>query len=150
MARQRYSKCSAGNPRTGASRPPTKPLKRRHDGLRELAIPMPLEREAHAERVAALAEKDPAPHQPSMEGSTVGAAIADVARRPSDLAARYGGEEFAILLPDTNEAGAALIADRIHQAILGLGIRHEANANEFVTINARLRHSPVSTSRQII
>jgi len=26
--------------------------------------------------------------------------------RPTDLAARYGGEEFALILPDTDRAGA--------------------------------------------
>ncbi|AEQ50955.1 diguanylate cyclase [Pelagibacterium halotolerans] len=37
--------------------------------------------------------------------------------RPSDLAARYGGEEFAIILPDTNRAGAEAVAERIRNAI---------------------------------
>lgn len=66
----------------------------------------------------------------------VGAAIGDAIGRPGDLAARYGGEEFAILLPDTDEAGAAAIADRVRQTILNLGIRHEANVNDSVTISA--------------
>lgn len=33
--------------------------------------------------------------------------------RPQDLAARYGGEEFVVLLPDTPEAGALRVAERI-------------------------------------
>lgn len=37
--------------------------------------------------------------------------------RPSDLAARYGGEEFAVILPDTNMAGAEAVAERIRNAI---------------------------------
>ena len=40
-------------------------------------------------------------------------AIKSVLQRPSDLAARYGGEEIAILLPDTDEAGANVVAERI-------------------------------------
>jgi diguanylate cyclase (GGDEF)-like protein len=66
----------------------------------------------------------------------VGAAIGAAVLRPGDLAARYGGEEFAVLLPDTDEAGAAITAERIREAILGLGIPHTANLNGVVTISA--------------
>ncbi|MDR3468519.1 MAG: PAS domain S-box protein [Xanthobacteraceae bacterium] len=66
----------------------------------------------------------------------VSRAIADAISRPGDLAARYGGEEFAVLLPNTDEAGAERIAERILLAILGLGIPHEANANGVVTVSA--------------
>jgi diguanylate cyclase (GGDEF)-like protein len=37
--------------------------------------------------------------------------------RPSDLAARYGGEEFAVILPDTDIAGARLAAERVRVAV---------------------------------
>lgn len=37
--------------------------------------------------------------------------------RSSDLAARYGGEEFAVVLPDTDRAGASAVAERIRNAI---------------------------------
>ncbi|MGA2612138.1 MAG: diguanylate cyclase [Spirochaetia bacterium] len=37
--------------------------------------------------------------------------------REIDLPARYGGEEFAVILPYTNRAGAALVAERIRSAI---------------------------------
>jgi diguanylate cyclase (GGDEF)-like protein len=43
-------------------------------------------------------------------------------RRPADLAARYGGEEFACILPDTDEAGAAHVADAIRTAVYELAI----------------------------
>ncbi|QUL54843.1 diguanylate cyclase [Paenibacillus tritici] len=33
--------------------------------------------------------------------------------RPSDILARYGGEEFIIYLPDTDEAGARLLAEQL-------------------------------------
>jgi diguanylate cyclase (GGDEF)-like protein/PAS domain S-box-containing protein len=66
----------------------------------------------------------------------VAAAIVETALRPGDVSARYGGEEFAVLLPDTDEAGAAVIAERILQAVRGLKIRHEGNANGLVTISA--------------
>ncbi|CAO4167269.1 sensor domain-containing diguanylate cyclase [Methylorubrum populi] len=42
--------------------------------------------------------------------------------RPQDLAARVGGEEFAVLMPGTNRAGAARVAERIHRAVAGFGL----------------------------
>jgi diguanylate cyclase (GGDEF)-like protein len=38
-------------------------------------------------------------------------------KRPADVAARYGGEEFALLLTDTDEAGAHAAAKRVHEAL---------------------------------
>lgn len=38
-------------------------------------------------------------------------------RREGDVVARYGGEEFAMLLPDTDEAGAIQLAEEIRLAI---------------------------------
>jgi diguanylate cyclase (GGDEF)-like protein len=37
--------------------------------------------------------------------------------RPSDIAARYGGEEFLIILPETAEEEALIVADRIQKRI---------------------------------
>ena len=39
--------------------------------------------------------------------------IESCTQRPADMSARYGGEEFAVLLPDTDEAGAWAIAEQI-------------------------------------
>lgn len=39
--------------------------------------------------------------------------------RVSDVAVRYGGEEFLVILPDTDLAGAHLLADRIRRAVSG-------------------------------
>jgi diguanylate cyclase (GGDEF)-like protein len=38
-------------------------------------------------------------------------------RRPGDLLARYGGEEFAVLLPDTDLAGASSLAETMRSAV---------------------------------
>jgi len=46
----------------------------------------------------------------------VGDTITETARE-SDAAARIGGEEFAILLPDTDEQGAYLAAERLRAAV---------------------------------
>lgn len=57
----------------------------------------------------------------------VGRALQGVVRRPADLAARYGGEEFACILPETDAAGVAAIADQVRAAIAGLKIPHAAS-----------------------
>lgn len=38
-------------------------------------------------------------------------------RRRGDIAARYGGEEFVAVLPDTDESGAAEVAEAIRRAV---------------------------------
>ncbi len=45
------------------------------------------------------------------------AAVSTRTVRQSDILARWGGEEFCILLPETGLVGAALLADKVRQAI---------------------------------
>lgn len=45
-------------------------------------------------------------------------------RRPTDLVARYGGEEFAVVLPETDAAGAAQVAQAMREAVQGAQIEH--------------------------
>lgn len=40
--------------------------------------------------------------------------------RPSDVVARYGGEEFAVILPETNLAGAKVFAARLRRCVEGI------------------------------
>ena len=54
----------------------------------------------------------------------VAKALQNCCRRPADLAARYGGEEFALILPDTELAGAIRIAEYARQAVTRLRIPH--------------------------
>ncbi|MFH1155971.1 MAG: sensor domain-containing diguanylate cyclase [Pseudomonadota bacterium] len=44
-------------------------------------------------------------------------ALASRVVRESDILARWGGEEFCILLPETGLRGAAVVADKVRQAI---------------------------------
>lgn len=74
----------------------------------------------------------------------IAAALRATMLRPYDLAARYGGEEFVCLLPETDMAGAAVIAERVAQAVRVLGIAHaDSRVAPVVTISigvATLRH----------
>lgn len=54
-------------------------------------------------------------------------AVGSVARRAGTLVARYGGEELAVVLPGADEAGAALLAERVRTAVEGLGRPHAGN-----------------------
>ena len=51
-----------------------------------------------------------------------------VVRRRTDLVARYGGEEFLLLLPQTDEAGAELFAERVRAAIEEAALPHAASS----------------------
>ena len=50
--------------------------------------------------------------------------IRESSSRPSDLPARYGGEEFALVLPNTSQGGARLVAEKLRQTVAGLKIPH--------------------------
>jgi diguanylate cyclase (GGDEF)-like protein len=75
----------------------------------------------------------------------VAAVISSHARRPYDTAARIGGEEFALLMPTTEEAGAAMIAERLRAGIETLMIPNVGSRIGHVTISggtATLRPYP--------
>jgi diguanylate cyclase (GGDEF)-like protein/putative nucleotidyltransferase with HDIG domain len=55
-----------------------------------------------------------------LEGDKVLAAVAallDAQSRQSNVVARYGGDEFALLLPETNTEHAAILAERLREAL---------------------------------
>lgn len=54
-------------------------------------------------------------------------------RRPADFLGRIGGEEFGIILPETDRAGAKIIADSILSGIRNLGIPHRGSPLGFVS-----------------
>lgn len=60
----------------------------------------------------------------------------DSIKRPSDFVSRYGGEEFAIILPDTNRAGAIKISDEIHNELKSSKIFHQdSDVSKYITIS---------------
>lgn len=65
----------------------------------------------------------------------VARAMSEVVQRPGDLLARYGGEEFAVVLPETDRAGATLVAENIRRAVEAQAIPHTGSVNGLVTIS---------------
>jgi diguanylate cyclase (GGDEF)-like protein len=47
--------------------------------------------------------------------------------RDSDLVARYGGEEFTVILPETSEEEARVVADRIRDAVAKFKFKSDTN-----------------------
>ena len=55
--------------------------------------------------------------------------------RVTDFAARYGGEEFAIVLPDTDLAGAMIVAEKIRKRVEDLQLANIEAPGRVVTIS---------------
>ena len=74
----------------------------------------------------------------------VAKSISESLHRADDFAARYGGEEFSVILPDTDESGARVMANKILKDIAALGIPHEQNeATGYVTVSIGVTTSSV-------
>jgi two-component system chemotaxis family response regulator WspR len=56
-------------------------------------------------------------------------------KRPADLAARYGGEEFALLLPDTDLAGALRVGEACRAGLEQLQLPHPGAPRGVVTMS---------------
>ena len=66
----------------------------------------------------------------------VAATLSKSIARADDFVARYGGEEFAVVLPNADEFGAHIVANRLLENIRKLRIKHEYNdAAAYVTIS---------------
>jgi diguanylate cyclase (GGDEF)-like protein/PAS domain S-box-containing protein len=63
-------------------------------------------------------------------------ALASTANRPRDFLARYGGEEFVLLLPTSDAAAAAAVAERCRQAIFKAQIAHgDSPVGQLITVS---------------
>jgi len=62
--------------------------------------------------------------------------LAQCITRADDFVARYGGEEFIAILPNTDEQGARLIAEKMLDNVRELYLPHEnSEAAEYVTVS---------------
>ena len=67
---------------------------------------------------------------------TVAATLKNTLKRSGDFAARYGGEEFAVVLPNTDAVGAAIIAEELRASIERAGILHiNSLCADYVTVS---------------
>lgn len=64
--------------------------------------------------------------------------LRSLTRRPRDEQIRFGGEEFLLLLPETDRAGAAILAEKIRADVVALGIEHSGSEFGVVTVSSGL------------
>lgn len=66
----------------------------------------------------------------------IASVIQETLGRSTDLLCRYGGEEFCVILPETDDAGADIVGEKIRMAIEALKIPHSGSKiNRWVTIS---------------
>jgi diguanylate cyclase (GGDEF)-like protein len=56
-------------------------------------------------------------------------------KRPADICCRFGGEEFAVLLPETDAAGAECVADDIRDHVATQRIHHPEGLDFRLTVS---------------
>jgi diguanylate cyclase (GGDEF)-like protein len=87
-------------------------------------------------------------------GDKVIQSVAEVVRaqiRDTDYAGRYGGEEFVILLPDVDNAGAHVFAERLRLSIESLLVSHEGQSIPFtVSLGVADLSVPMDEHKQLI
>ena len=78
----------------------------------------------------------------------VAAALKKVLSRADDFVARYGGEEFIVILPNTDERGTQLMAERMLNSVRGCNIPYEcAGPLPYVTVSIGATSGKVTPGR---
>jgi len=73
--------------------------------------------------------------------------LAQCLKREDDFVARYGGDEFVVVLPNTPEYGARMLADKMLEAIRGCALPHAKNAAaDHVTVSVGVTSGKVSAA----
>lgn len=62
-------------------------------------------------------------------------ALRAAASRAEDTVARFGGEEFCLVLPDTDEAAALVVGERVRSKVLATAVPHAGNDTGTVTVS---------------
>ena len=66
----------------------------------------------------------------------VASTLRQTLKRSGDFTARYGGEEFAVVLHNTDDVGAAIIAEELRASIESAGIVHvNSLCADYVTVS---------------
>src|SRR6185295_12550173 len=82
-----------------------------------------------------------------LAGSRAVCRVADVLRRSvrsTDTPARFGGDEFVVILPDTQETGARLVAQRLSDRLAADGDKPLLSISTGVAIYPRDGGSPAA------
>lgn len=72
--------------------------------------------------------------------------VLEGSRRGSDVAVRFGGDEFVLLLPQTDSAGAQIVAERVRQAVEHAPVEHPEGAFP-LTVSLGVASTDVSAAR---
>jgi diguanylate cyclase (GGDEF)-like protein len=72
----------------------------------------------------------------------IAGSIRAAANRAGDMVCRIGGEEFAVILPEVDAAGAAVVAERIRAAVMGWAMPHTAGPHTVLTVSCGVASLP--------
>ena len=82
--------------------------------------------------------------------TTIAKTLAKSPSRADDFVVRYGGEEFAVVLPNTDERGARLLANKLLKNVRNCNIPHESSDTaDHVTISIGVTTGKVEHTQSV-